>query len=237
MTTARPPALPTNLPTATVPPPGEEPRPTLADFFRPELDALARSGEATRRMVAQMKESAKTVKIVPATLGDKVYEQVFATVFQQLGKFVAIDLPKDVLAAAWSKYSELQEYLDREKYPADVLSKVVLLLEQQIEAKHAPSVQPVVEILGKQIELAKITFPIRMAMKVKGGGVGVKDGKIVHLSVAECLLNAELGCGYGDMFTIPLAKKEAPVLGDRLFRFAEGVPIRPRGGTVRPAAR
>jgi len=200
-------------------------RPTIADFFRSNL-ATVTDNETFKQVKASLQQEVKTVKILPDTFNNEFYETVFLFVLKKLDELIAIDIPKDILAEAWSKYKDLQEYLDSEKYPPEELFKVVLMLEQTIKAEYEPSFKPVVDILGKTIELEEFSFPINLEMVVKAGEIGIQGGKIVNLSVGSCSITGDIRCKYGEGIEGLLVKKEEPLELNRVYTFKEGVPIK-----------
>ena len=198
---------------------------TVADLFRPSLRALAQS-DALTEVKGRIEQEARTVRVLPETLSKDLYEKVFFAVLQKLDELIAIDIPRDVLAQAWSKYKGLQEYRDAGRYPPDKLFKMVLLLEQTISSHHEPTMKPVVEVMGKRIEFETFAFPIDIELKVKAGELGIQDAKIVHLSVGSCEVKASLRFKYGADIEGALAEKEGPLDLIPVYTFAEGVPIK-----------
>jgi hypothetical protein len=112
--------------------------PTIADFFRSSLSTVT-DNETFKQIKARLQQDVKPVKFLPNTFNNEFYETVFLLVLKKLDELIAIDIPKDILAEAWSKYKDLQEYLDPEKYPPEKLFKVVFMLEQTIKAEYEPS--------------------------------------------------------------------------------------------------
>lgn len=200
-------------------------RPTIAEFFRSSLSTVT-NNETFKQVKTSLQQEAKTVKVLPDTFNNEFYETVFLFVLKKLDELIAIDIPKDILAEAWSKYKALQEYLDSEKYPPEKLFKVVLMLEQTIKAEYEPSFKPVVDVLGKTIELEEFKFPINLEIVVKAGEIGIQSGKIVNLSVGSCSITGNINCKYGEGIEGLLVQKEEPLELNQVYSFKEGIPIK-----------
>ena len=80
--------------------------PTIADFFRSTLSTVT-NNETFKQIKTSLQQDAKTVKILPDTFNDEFYETVFLFILKKLDELIAIDIPKDILAEAWSKYKDI----------------------------------------------------------------------------------------------------------------------------------
>ncbi len=199
--------------------------PTIADLFASEIKDLA-DQETLQDIKQKLEQEDKSVRIFPGVFNQKFYETVFQFVFKKLQQLIAIDIPKDVLAQSWSKYAALEEYLDQEKYPPDQVFKAVLMLEQTMHAKYHIAFKPVVAVLGKRIVLNQFSFPIALELLVKAGQLGIKDGKIISLSVGSCHVKGEIKCKYGNGTERLLVKQYKDLDLSREYYFKEGVPIK-----------
>ncbi len=208
-----------NLPQPT---PGN---PTIADFFESEIKNLTNQ-ETLQDIKQKLEDEDKSVRVLSGVFNQKFYEKVFQFVFQQLQKMITIDIPRDVLAQSWSKYTALQDYLDEVKYPPDQLFKAVLMMEQTIHAKYNISFKPAVNIMGKKFVLNQFGFPIALELLVKAGELGIQGGKIVSLSVGSCHVKGEIKCKYGNGMERLLVKQDKNLDLGREYQFKEGVPIK-----------
>lgn len=127
------------------------------DLVQSQLAVLA-DNETFQEIKASLEEDFKTVKIIPPAFNKEFYETVFLFVLKKLDELIAIDIPRDILAEALSRHESLQEYLNAEEYPPDRLFRVVLMLEQTIQANYEPSFKPVAEIFGKKSNLMSLFF-------------------------------------------------------------------------------
>jgi|GEM_PF-3246813 len=204
-------------------------RPTIAGLFR------SASRERVRDAARRLADEAKTVRIVPETLSGEVYASVFTAVMDRLDEILPVDLPRDVLAGAWSRYRGLQEYRDPERYPPGERYTMALMLSQTITSEHAPSVTPVVEFAGQRVELQTITLPVALELTVEGGELGIEDARIVSLSTGTCTYKVTMHVRYGEGAETLVAEKEGTLDVMPRYEFAEGVPIRALGDLRRPA--
>ena len=100
------------------------------------------------------------------------------------------------------------------------------MLEQTIKAEYEPSFKPVVDVLGKTIELEEFRFPINLEIVVKAGEIGIQGGKIVNLSVGSCSITGDINCKYGEGIEGLLVQKEEPLELNQVYSFKDGVPIK-----------
>lgn len=205
-------------------------RPTLAGLFRGASRERVR--DAARRLAGE----AKTVRIVPETLSGEVYESVFTAIMDRLDELLPVDIPRDVLAGAWSRYRGLQEYRDTERYPPGERYTMALMLSQTITSEHAPSVTPVVEFAGQRVELQTITLPVALELTVEGGELGIENAHIVSLGTGTCRYKVSLSVRYGEGDETLVADKEGTLDLLPRYDFAEGVPIRALGDLRRRPA-
>ncbi|MFN7714047.1 MAG: hypothetical protein ACK5QS_00995 [Pseudanabaenaceae cyanobacterium] len=199
--------------------------PTIAEFFESEINNLTNQ-ETLEDIRQKLEDEDKSVRVLSGVFNQKFYEKVFQFVFQKLQQMITIDIPRDVLAQSWSKYTALQDYLDEVKYPPDQLFKAVLMMEQTIHAKYNISFKPAVKIMGKNFVLNQFSFPIALELLVKAGELGIQGGKIVSLSVGSCHVKGEMKCKYGNGMERLLVKQDKNLDLSRQYQFKEGVPIK-----------
>jgi hypothetical protein len=196
------------------------------DLVQSQLAVLA-DNETFQEIKASLEEDFKTVKIIPPAFNKEFYETVFLFVLKKLDELIAIDIPRDILAEALSRHESLQEYLNAEEYPPDRLFRVVLMLEQTIQANYEPSFKPVAEIFGKKIELDEFVFPIALEILLKAGEIGILDGKIINLSLGYCAIKGSIKCKYGKgLERTILENHDEPLEHNQIYTFKEGVPIK-----------
>jgi hypothetical protein len=76
-------------------------------------------------------------------------------------------------AVAWSKYSEIVKYRDRENYPPDD-TFLVSLGEHTISSEYKPSIQ----VMINTIVVGTLEFAVTLAIEVKAFELEIRDAKI-----------------------------------------------------------
>lgn len=150
------------------------------------------------------------------TLDSSFYEDVFMLLLDKLDELLDIDIPKDILAQAWSKHQDLLEYRDSEQYPPEV-TFLVPLVQHSLSTKHAPSIEP--SLAGKS--LVKLELEIEVEFLIKGAILSVQNGRIMKIR-----LGAIEGTGSLGLAGISVLEKENTLEIPYIIDLGEGVPIR-----------
>jgi len=126
---------------------------------------------------------------------EKVSEQVKASwpvmkeiLIQKIKEILNIDIP-DIMTNAWSKYSILQQYTDKDYYPPEE-TYFVEMADHTINSEHNPQIDVVV---NKQV-ITTIYFYIVLALSFKGLVLRIQDGKIKGITTGNCLGRGSLYC-------------------------------------------
>jgi hypothetical protein len=86
-----------------------------------------------------------------------------------------------ILVGGWKKVREIRKYRDK-KNPSEGYHEVTLL-EHTIVSTHGPTIQPVIN----EVPLSKIKFDIVLKLKLNGGMLFIRNGKIMKASVGTCV--------------------------------------------------
>ena len=189
---------------------------TFNDFFEMKEEAAGKSeqffnSQAFQNVKQKLAEEAKGAK-----LNKGFYEGMFNLMLDKLGELLEINLPKDVLAEAWSKNKSLQEYRNSEKHPPEKTA-LVPLVEHSLKTSHAPSM----EITMFERTLGTLELKIDADFLIKGAILEISGGRImkIHLSEIE-------GKGKLQFLGVPFLEKKSSLKIPGVFDLKEGVAIR-----------
>lgn len=198
--------------------------PRLGAMLRSHLESL-QTGAELAALQRDLQATAQKVKVVPGAIGDKLVAQVVSKALARLEALLDIDLARDVVARAWARLPELQAYRDAVRYPPAELFRAINVVEQTIRSQHAPSVRPVVEILGRTFELDTLAFPTTLDVHLRGGELLIQAGAIVGVSMAECKVDVNVDLRYGEAFQRALLREQRTLPERGAVRFQVPVPI------------
>ena len=122
-----------------------------------------------------------------------------------------------ILAGAWEKRAELQEFCDPDKHPAGESSVVELLTHTVTWTE-----EPVVEVVFNQIWTVKIRITIKAEIKLEGGALVIKDAKIMKLRTGKIVVTATVA-----VQGVELPSKAVPMELPGELSFGDGIAIRP----------
>ncbi len=115
----------------------------------------------------------------------------------------ALDLDLiDILIGGWKKYSQLQQFRDRVKYPPDE-SFFLSLTEHAITSSHRITV----EILAGEVTMFALPLDAIAVLTIEGITLKVRDARICEISSGRCR-----GKGTLKLREMILVEKETPYL-------------------------
>jgi hypothetical protein len=151
-----------------------------------------------------------------AKLSEGFYEGMFELMLTKLTEMLAIDIPKDVFAQAWSKHKSLQEYRDTEKHPPDKAA-FVPLVEHTVKTAHKPSM----ELTIWEKTLGTLELAIDASFLIKGAVLEIKDGKIMKINLSNIEAKGNL-----KFLGLPFLEMKRSLSLPGIFDLKEGVAIR-----------
>lgn len=95
----------------------------------------------------------------------------------------------DVLAAAWGKVQELQEYADPEQHPPDEVV-LVPLAPHTIESSHSPHV----DLLIKKITIGSLHLDVALKVELEGVVLQIQGGRIREVRAGSGHASGQLQC-------------------------------------------
>ena len=113
---------------------------------------------------------------------------VFHEILNKSRDLLDIDI-RDIMVAAWTKYSLLAKYADRGKYPPDQ-TFLVPLSEHTVKSEH----KPYLEITVGDRPAGRIDFNVTISLTLKGFVVKIQDGKIRGINTGECKGKGTVKC-------------------------------------------
>jgi hypothetical protein len=188
---------------------------TFNDFF--EMNEVAGKSEqffnsqAFQNVKQKLTEEAKGVK-----LSKGFQEGMFNLMLDKLVELLEINIPKDVLAEAWSKHKSLQEYRDGEKHPPEKTA-LVPLVEHSLKTSHAPSM----EVTMFERTLGTLVLQIEAKFLIKGVILEISNARIMKLRLSEIDGNIKL-----QFLGVPFLEKKTTLKLPGVFDLKEGVAIR-----------
>lgn len=111
----------------------------------------------------------------------------------------------DAWATAWKKYQDVQADVEesRKSPEATVLSR---LAEHSIDSTLHPSV----EVFLGPAKLEKITFDVTLTTEIRGLILGLKDGRLISIQVAQCEWTGSISVKGITLVERKLAKLDIP---------------------------
>ena len=101
-----------------------------------------------------------------------------------------LDIPvAEVMASAWAKARQLQEYRDPERHPPGETS-LLALAEHTITSSYAPSVELVLQ--GKLVQ--RLTVEVRVELTVEALHLEIRDARIVAVVPGRCQAGGRVSC-------------------------------------------
>lgn len=116
------------------------------------------------------------------------WKNVLTEVIGTSTKLLDIKL-KDILLSAWGKYSEVQKFLDKDKFGTDEVF-MVPLAEHTITSEHHPKI----EIRMGEIYLGKIDFDLELNLSLSGIILKISQGNIQEVKAGKCVSNGTFSC-------------------------------------------
>lgn len=143
------------------------------------------------------------------------YDGMLVILIKNLDELLAIDVPRDVLAATWKKQQTLRDYCNKEKYPPDVKS-LVPLVEHTVKTSHEPSM----EVTLFEQNLGTLSVKLDAAFLIKGGILEVQDGKIKKIQTGDIESTGRLS-----LSGVPVMEKKVKVRIPGVYDLGDGVAI------------
>ena len=146
---------------------------TLRDLFQLGQQATDAAADGTSpRFDDLVSVEVKDAAIEPDVLLDGV--------LSQLGSLLDVEIA-EILATAWSKAKQLQEYRDPTRHPPDELS-TVSLVEHTVESRY----QPAIELLVNGKSLQRLGVDVGVELAIQALDLEIQRGRIMALRPGRC---------------------------------------------------
>ncbi|MFL5542766.1 MAG: hypothetical protein ACJ8J0_27540 [Longimicrobiaceae bacterium] len=132
----------------------------------------------------------------------------------------------EILAGAWEKRAEIQEFCDPGKHPAGESSVVELLTHTVTWTE-----EPVVEVIFNQHWTVKIRITLKAEFTLASGALVIKDAKIMKLRTGKIVVTASVA-----VQGVDLPSQAVPIELPGELSFGEGIAIRPMVAVAKIAA-
>ncbi len=119
------------------------------------------------------------------------------TMEKHLSDFLNLDI-SEILSNTWDKAEELQEYFDKEKYPANK-EIIVPLIKHKAKSEHAPYV----EITLNNAPICQVKFEIELELELEGVILKIQAAQIQEARLSSCKGKGEIKCE-----AVKIAEKE-----------------------------
>lgn len=188
---------------------------TLASVFDVQKEASAKTREIKesngfRDVKEKMSEKFAGIEPAPG-----FYDGLLDMLVKNLDELLAIDLPRDILAATWKKQKMLQQYCDKKKYPPGVKS-LVPVVEHTLKTSHQPSM----EVTIYDQNMGTLAVKLDAAFLIKGAILEVQDGKIKKIQTGDVESS-----GRFSFSGVPIMEKKVLIKIPGAYDLKEGVEI------------
>ena len=122
------------------------------------------------------------------------------------------------MAGAWCKYASLLRYADPKQYPPDE-SVVVPLVDHDIDSKHSPAIDVVIN----NTPVWKLTFSIDLVLNMKNAVLRIQDARIREIRPGEVHAKGTIALGP----LVLAVRKSGTLTLPGSINLGEGIPIRP----------
>lgn len=189
---------------------------TFNDFFEMKEEAAGKSDKFFNSQAFQTVKQKLAAEANSTKLSKGFYEGMFNLMIDKLSELLAINIPKDVMAQAWSKNKSLQEYRDFEKHPPEKTA-LVPLVEHSLKTSHTPSM----EITMFEKTLGTLELKIDADFLIKGAILEISNGRIMKINLSEIECKGKL-----QLMGVPFLEKKSSLKIPGVFDLKEGVAIR-----------
>jgi hypothetical protein len=146
---------------------------------------------------------------------DRQWQVVVSHLGETLAGCLDIGIP-DILLSAWRKTNELARYCDKQQYPPGE-AVLVPLAEHTVESEHHPAI----EILIRNKRVGKVSFTVKLKLKVEGMILKVQDCRIMSLTTGTCEASGSIQLKNLALAEVETRKISLPGRVD----LGEGIPI------------
>jgi len=188
---------------------------TFSQFFGLKTTEANQTARLRTSSVFQTIKQKLTTEAKGVQLPEDFYEALFNMMIDKLDELLAIDIPKDVLATAWSKHQSLQEYRDPEKHPP-AEATLLPLVDHTLTSSHKPALE--MTLFNKSF--GTLELEIDAEFLINGAILEIQNARIQKLYLSKIKGNASL-----KLVGVPFLQKENEIQLPGTFNFEGGVPI------------
>ena len=182
---------------------------TLNDFF-------STAQELRKDRFAKIESSEKDSRLKEALEEARLHwPALVEEVIPKVADLLNVTIP-DIVKSAWKKYTEIQKYTDKERYPPGK-SYRVKLFDQTVESEH----HPFIEILINDQPVGRVDFEIMLSLTFESVILTIQDAKIKTLETGTCIGAGTVKCENH----IILERKTEPIPLPGSFSLGQGIPI------------
>jgi len=188
---------------------------TFSQFFGLKTTSASQTAQLKTSSLFQSIKQKLTSEAQGVQLPEDFYEALFNMMIDKLDELLAIDIPKDVLATAWSKHQTLQEYRDSEKHPP-AEATLLPLVDHTLTSSHKPAME--LTLFSKSC--GTLELEIDAEFLVNGAILEIQNARIQKLYLSKIKGNGSL-----KLLGVPFLQKENEIQLPGTFNFEGGVPI------------